>query len=384
MKYVVAIDASRCTSGGAVSHLVEVLSCADPINSDISLVHLWAPQFICDQIDDKDWLVLHVYTLHGYPIFLQLLWQFFSLPKLLRNLSVDVLWNLDAGTVCNFSPCVTLCQDLLPFEPGEKERYSIFSLRRIRLEFLKYVQIASLKRCSAAIFLHEYAHEIISPLLKGEILYEVIPHGISKSFFSNVYKFKHFKKISSIKFVYVSNFDAYKHHDKLIESFYYFRKNYNINVLLFLVGSPDGYGANNAQKALKKFDPAGNFVNVVGSVCNHELSSFLGDFDIFIFASSCENLPVTLLEGMATGLPIISSNRGPMPDILGQDVALFDPEDVESVMSAMYRVIMDDEFRTSSAQSTFCRALAYDWKATSDASFELLGRVAKSQVPTQR
>ena len=46
------------------------------------------------------------------------------------------------------------------------------------------------------------------------------------------------------------------------------------------------------------------------------MPEYLSKSNIFIFASSCENMPITLIEGMASGLPIACSDRGPMPEVL--------------------------------------------------------------------
>jgi len=62
--------------------------------------------------------------------------------------------------------------------------------------------------------------------------------------------------------------------------------------------------------------PAREFITQTGVVPPNDLATLLAEFDLFIFASSCENMPNTLLEGMASDLPIACSNRGPMPEVL--------------------------------------------------------------------
>ena len=55
----------------------------------------------------------------------------------------------------------------------------------------------------------------------------------------------------------------------------------------------------------------------------------LADANLFVFASSCENMPNTLVEAMAIGLPIACSDRGPMPEVLRDGGVYFDPEDCD-------------------------------------------------------
>ena len=58
------------------------------------------------------------------------------------------------------------------------------------------------------------------------------------------------------------------------------------------------------------------------------LPEHLREAELFVFASSCENLPNILIEGMAAGLPIACSRRPPMPEVLGDAGESFDPEAV--------------------------------------------------------
>ncbi len=77
--------------------------------------------------------------------------------------------------------------------------------------------------------------------------------------------------------------------------------------------------------ALRRLDPQGTFLTVSGPIEHAALPDRYHAADVFVFASSCENLPNILLEAMAAGLPIACSSRGPMPEILGTSGLYFDP-----------------------------------------------------------
>lgn len=68
------------------------------------------------------------------------------------------------------------------------------------------------------------------------------------------------------------------------------------------------------RQVMVKWDPNGAFIRYLGPMPFTELHRVYGQADAFVFASSCENLPIILLEAMASGLPIACSNRGPMPE----------------------------------------------------------------------
>src|SRR5690606_17622589 len=125
-----------------------------------------------------------------------------------------------------------------------------------------------------------------------------------------------------------------------------------------------------------RFDPNGEFVSQYDFVPNAEVVGFLERADIFIFASSCENLPITLLEGMAAGLPIACSNRGPMPEVLGDGGLYFDPEDTASIGASIRSFLVNrgvcDQVRVRAA----ARASQFTWKRCADQTWQVLSQVS--------
>ena len=73
-------------------------------------------------------------------------------------------------------------------------------------------------------------------------------------------------------------------------------------------------------------------------------------------------MPNILLEAMAAGLPIASSNRGPMPEILGESGVYFDPEQPEQIAAALEELLRDPSLRAHRAQAAYERAATYSWR----------------------
>ena len=86
---------------------------------------------------------------------------------------------------------------------------------------------------------------------------------------------------------------------------------------------------------MMNLDPDGDFITYKGTVPHEQLNAHYAAANLCVFASSCENMPNILLEGMASGLPIACSNRGPMSEILGDAGLYFDPEVVDSIAEAI-------------------------------------------------
>ena len=86
---------------------------------------------------------------------------------------------------------------------------------------------------------------------------------------------------------------------------------------------------------------------------------------------------VILLEKMAAGLPIASSNRGPMPEILGDAGVYFDPEQPESIAASLINLINSIEFRGKLAQAAFDKAGKYSWEHCARNTFDFLVEIEK-------
>lgn len=88
-------------------------------------------------------------------------------------------------------------------------------------------------------------------------------------------------------------------------------------------------------KAIDQVDARREFIHYWGAVDYKEIDRCYAAADLCVFASSCENMPNILIESMAAGLPIACSNRGPMPEVLGDAGIYFDPEDAASIACAV-------------------------------------------------
>ena len=96
-----------------------------------------------------------------------------------------------------------------------------------------------------------------------------------------------------------------------------------------------------------------------------------------MYASSCENLPNILIEAMAAGLPIASSSRGPMPEVLGDAGLYFDPEDPAGLALRLRELVESHELRASLAQRAFERAADYRWDRCAEQTFAFLAEVLR-------
>lgn len=367
---IVGIDASRNRSGGAQAHLIGILSEGDPLKYGIQEVHVWSYQALLDVLPDRPWLTRHHPKPLEQSLLQQVIWQRWSLPKEARRLGCSIVLNTDAGTVSRFRPAVTMSRDMLSYEPGEIQRFG-FGRARLRLALLRHVQNRSLRGSDGVIFLTSHAARVIQSSCGPLSRVALIPHGVAPAFKRQEPRPWPGKNESPVLCLYVSNTDMYKHQWTVVRAIARLRQR-AYNVQLVLAGGGGGRARRLLDAEIALSDPAGRFVRCEGFVPPARLPELLGRAHLFIFASSCENMPNTLVEAMAVGLPIACSNRGPMPEVLRDGGYYFDPEDAESIASSVARIIDDERLRVSIAGRAKALSEDYSWSRCADQTWEFL------------
>lgn len=112
---------------------------------------------------------------------------------------------------------------------------------------------------------------------------------------------------------------------------------------LLMVGPDKGDGT--YQKVVERVDALDLQQNVrlVGAVPKKEVPAYLAMGDIFLNTSNIDNTPVTVVEAMACGLCVVSTDVGGVPDLLGheRDALLVPARDPEAMANAVERILVD-------------------------------------------
>lgn len=367
MAPVLGINACRARSGGAVAHVIGLIDRSDPERHGFEALHLWAFDGLLARVPDRPWL--HKHSTGGWQasVGLELFWERFLLPGEARRAGAELLFNVDAGSVCPFRPSVTMSQDMLPFEPGEIDRYPV-GKARLRLEVLRRLQSAALRRADGAIFLTRYSAERIGQVTGPLRSTAIVPHGIDQRFLDMSAPAA---KEPLRECIYVSNAAPYKHQWHVVEAIAQLRKE-GMPLRLTLVGGGSGRAMERLRMAVARHDPQGEFVTLAPFVPHAEIPELLARAEMFLFASSCESMPVTLLEGMAVGLPIACSERGPMPDILQDAGVYFNPESPVSIANAVGALACKPVESNAYAVRAKAIAQCFSWQRCADQTFDFL------------
>jgi len=91
------------------------------------------------------------------------------------------------------------------------------------------------------------------------------------------------------------------------------------------------------------------------------------DFDIFINPTNFDNQPVSIIEAMALGMPIVSTNVGGLPYLIDneEDGLLVNPGEVQTFANAIERIIKNKDLACSLSKNSRNKAQEYDWNNVS-------------------
>ena len=277
---------------------------------------------------------------------------------------------------------VTMSRNLLPFEWSELNRYGT-TLMALKLCILRYTQSRSFKGADAVIFLTDYAKqavlEVTGPLAAKTA---TIPHGLSTRFLSAPKLQRPIATYSAsnpFRLIYVSIIDQYKHQWHVVEAVHILRAQ-GLPVVLDLIGPAYPPALVRLQAAIAQFDPAKLWVRYHGAVPYQALHTLYARANMGVFASSCENMPNILLETMAAGLPVACSNRGPMPEVMGDDGLYFDPENPINIANILHKFIGNPELRSNKAEASFARSQQFSWSRCADSTLRFLAEVADKKL----
>ncbi len=118
-------------------------------------------------------------------------------------------------------------------------------------------------------------------------------------------------------------------------------------------------------------------IQVLGYVADSQLEELYQRASILAFPSLDEGFGMPVLDAMARGVPVLTSNVSALPEVAGDAGLLVDPMDVRSIADGLCRLAASSELRDQLAQAGLARARQFTWEKSVNATWrvyqELLG-----------
>lgn len=151
----------------------------------------------------------------------------------------------------------------------------------------------------------------------------------------------------------------------LIDTFIQFlEKNKNMKDLNLVLAGPKGWmfddifnSINNANKYKDRIIPTG-FID------EKDINTIYNSAYTFVFPSFAEGFGLPVLEAMACGVPIISSNATSLPEVYGDSALSFNPTKKEELVECLEKIYNDKNFREDLIQKGLNRVKEFSWEKT--------------------
>lgn len=308
------------------------------------------------------------------------IWENIVLPIKLEKLKADILYFPHNKTNI-FSPCpkIIAIRNAAPFDRKLIKQYNL--KEKFRLIYLKFATKLSVINANHIIFMSDTLRKKThNYLLLNKKKYSVIRHGrptIKVCENDNCHKILNEKYSIHKKFLLcVSHIYRYKNILQLVKA--YLRINSNLHYDLIIAGRISDKKYYQEIVSLISNSNYGNKIKFIGEVPEEELYYLYSACEIFIFPSGTENAPITLLEAMAYGAPIICSNIPENREICGSAALYIDPNNLVKFGENIIKLHNNGELRIRLIKNGFNRIKKYSWEKCAHETLNIFKEVYSS------
>ena len=320
---------------------------------------------------------VHIMEIGGnsYPI-----WEQVTLPKAVRELNLDMLHctSNTAPIRCKI-PLILTLHDIIFLEPRDKMNQSMY--QNMGWLYRRLVVPRILDKCKRIITVSEFElNNIVSKLDIPRERMAMIYNGYNEWFKPNKETdFTYQKYIDqSGYFFFLGNTDPKKNTERTLVAYAKYLERSDIKRKLLMADLDRNYLndillRNNIENIRK-------MIVMPGYIVNSDLPNIYNNAFAFLYPSLRESFGIPLLEAMACGTPVVTSNTSSMPEIGGPYAILVNPEDADEIANMMLKLETDDAFYRKQEEVGLQRAKLFSWKNTAEQLLQLYEDVYKEVV----
>jgi glycosyltransferase involved in cell wall biosynthesis len=114
-----------------------------------------------------------------------------------------------------------------------------------------------------------------------------------------------------------------------------------------------------------------------GIIASEDLPALLSGAKVFVYASSFEGFGLPVLEAMACGTPVITSNATSLPEVAGNAALMVTPGKVGELVETLLLVLRDEALRHDMREQGLRRARLFSWERTARETLAVYERAVK-------
>ena len=157
----------------------------------------------------------------------------------------------------------------------------------------------------------------------------------------------------------VGTIEPRKNIDRLLTAYESLPQGLRYQYPLVLAGAP-GWNSGPTHERVKKAQSAG-WLLYLAFVPQDDLPSLYAGARLFAYPSLYEGFGLPVLEAMASGVPVVTSDTASLPEVVGDTAWLVNPQDTDSIASALEQGLQDEAWRTNAGDRGLARALSFTW-----------------------
>ena len=291
------------------------------------------------------------------------LWEQWALPRAARRYGVELLHctSNTAPIRCRL-PLVLTLHDIIFLEPRDKQNKSLY--QNMGWLYRRLVVPRILDKCRRIITVSDFEKENIIRKL-----------GIPRERMAMIYNGYNswFRPMEHERpgdyFFFLGNTDPKKNTERTLVAYSkYLSRSAAKRKLLMADLDPDYL------EGIISRNNIGNIrehISMPGYIVNSQLPEIYNKAFAFLYTSLRESFGIPLLEAMACGTPVITSNTSSMPEIGGPDAILVNPESSDEIAEMMLRLETDADFYEQQRQVGLARARLFSWRKTAEQLHQL-------------
>ncbi len=302
-----------------------------------------------------------------YPI-----WEQMALPMAAKKAGCDIL-HCTSNTAPVFSsvPLVTTLHDIIYLENSYSQimKGTGTSYQKFGNLYRRMIVPWMIKKCRRIITVSRYEKECIDRFFKidDDSRLNMVYNGVGEHFKpvtndAELYRIKAKYHLPAQFFFFLGNTDPKKNTKGTLKAFSDFVKQTGKDYHLVMVD----FDLYELEQLLDEIDDPGlvNRIILTGYVVNTDLPAIYSQCEVFLYPSLRESFGIPMLEAMACGVPVITSNTSSMPEVAGGAALLVDPFNPEEITAALIRYISDKALKTKMVDKGLEQAAKFTWKAT--------------------
>lgn len=305
------------------------------------------------------------------------LWEQWALPRAARKAGVDILHctSNTAPIWCDI-PLVLTLHDIIFLEPRDKKNKSLY--QNLGYFYRRWDVPRILKKCRRIITVSDFELGNIKQKLQlPDSQLKMIYNGYNEWFRPIESDKQQYRKYIADAgyFFFLGNTDPKKNTERTLVAYAKYLEQSEVKRPLLMADLDqeylNGIIERNGIEAIR------DHIVIPGYIINSDLPYIYNNAFAFLYTSLRESFGIPLLEAMACGTPVITSNKSSMPEIAGHDAILINPESSDEIALKMLQLERDTDFYQRQKAVGLERAKLFSWRKTTENLLRLYEEVYK-------